>query len=207
MSHATRAAAPIAALALVLAAVGCEFLDQPDTFDLPGASVRVSLTDDPSQDFASAEVSITRVYISRHGDDASVVDLLEASEAPQTVDLLRLRDNIETMIAESAVPSGRYDKLNIVVDAAEVELASGRSFLDGTASRLVEPPGDGGADIRVSLSEPLVVEDGLMTLVVVEFVVADSFLLASYPDEPDVVGEIRFEPVLVEKRRHDTPLG
>ncbi len=201
------AAALVIALALVVAGFACELIDSQETFELRGASVRVSLTDDPSPDLAAAQVKISRVYLSGPDVDAPVVNLLDETEAPLQVDLLGLRKNVETMIAESEVTPGIYDELHVVVDDAEVELMAGKSFLDGTARRVVSPAQGSSEDIVVALSEPLAVEDGVMTLVVLDFAVDESFVVASYPDEPNLVGEIRFEPVLVEKRRHDIPLG
>ena len=165
------------------------------------SQVRVMLTDAPSDLIASAKVTISRVYLV--GDDDASVDLRLASDPPLTFELLDLRNGLQTLLADHAVPARHYGQLRMVVDAAEVTLVDGATFSDGTRTKALKVPSGMQSGIKVQLAEPITADAGELTIVTVDFDVADNFVLQGPSDAPNGV---IFTPVLQEKGRAETPI-
>ncbi len=196
----------LCAVVLVVATTfGCTVLDDRSPFETPDATVRINLTDAPSDAFASAEVSFSRVLLVG-AEDGSVVDLLSTTTAPPRFDLMRLRGDAEALLVEAHVPSGRYGKLTLVVDRARVRLAPGFVFRDGSAERVIEAPGGRSRFIDAELDAPLDAVAGAVTLLVVDFDVDESFAIDRDETRPGVVRDVSLIPILREKRRHGLPL-
>jgi hypothetical protein len=170
------------------------------SFDGNAGTLQVALTDAPSDYIASAEVTISEVYAISAADD-SRFDLLDPADAPRTFDLLELRDGLEAFLAERPVPEDVYGQLRLVVERARVTLIEGETFDDGTVTRDLFVPSGAQSGIKVQLDEPLEVEEGEVTLVVVDFDVDESFVIQGNPETPAGIKGILFTPVLEEKRR------
>ena len=117
---------------LILGAGACS----DDSTGVELSSVRILLTDAPSDVIASAEVWISRVYL-QGGDDEETeggrVDLFNDPEKPQHYDLLTLQDGVTADLTGAVeVDVGLYGSLRLVVDRALVTLVEGVSFEDGT---------------------------------------------------------------------------
>jgi hypothetical protein len=168
------------------------------------SQVRVLLTDAPSDLIASAEVTISRVYLV--GEDGVSVDLKPVAEPHLTFELLDLRNGVEAFLADRRVPAARYGQLRLVVEEAEVTLVDGVTFEDGTSSRTLHVPSGMQSGIKVQLSAPLEAEAGELTIVVVDFDVDRNFVLQGNPDTPAGLKDVLFTPLLHEERREETPL-
>ena len=188
-------------LALVVLTAACHGADEV----VGGNSqVRVMLTDAPSDLIASARVTISRVYVV--GGDSGSVDLMSPSDAALSFDLLDLRNGVEALLADRAIPAATYGQLRLVVDEAEVTLADGVTFEDGTSTRTLRVPSGMQSGIKVQLATPIDADPGELTLVVVDFDVDRNFVVQGNPDTPAGVNSVLFTPVLLEKRREAAPL-
>ena len=188
----------LGAVVLTAGAAGCND-------DVTGGSsqVRVMLTDAPSDLIASANVTISRVYLVGEGDGH--VDVMPATETPVTFDLLDLRNGVEALLADRPVPAGSYEQLRLVVDDAEVTLVDGLTFSDGSSTRTLFVPSGMQSGIKVQLADPIEADPGEITIVVVDFDVDQNFVLQGNAEPPTEIDGILFTPVLQEKRREEAP--
>lgn len=173
------------------------------------AEIHVLVTDAPSDYIASADVTFSRVYLKaddgdtdmENGDGAGDVDLLDEGADPVTYDLMLLRDGIEALLAEAMVPEGTYHQLRMVVQSATVTLADGVTFEDGSNMATLFTPSGMQSGIKVQLAEPIMADDGSLTIVVVDFDVNENFVIHGDPTVPNGVSDILFTPSLNEKSR------
>jgi hypothetical protein len=166
--------------------------------------VRVLLTDAPSDLIASANVTISRVYLV--GGDGGFVDVMPASDPPVTYDLLDLRNGVEALLADRPVPAGTYGQLRLVVAEADVTLVDGVTFEDGTSSRTLFVPSGMQSGIKVQLAAPIDADPGEITIVVVDFDVDRNFVLQGSDTTPAEIQDIQFTPLLHEERREEGPM-
>jgi hypothetical protein len=173
----------------------------------------VLVTDAPSDYIASADVTFSRVYLKaddddmdmENGDGASDVDLLAEGADPVTYDLMLLRDGIEALLAEALVPAGTYHQLRLVVQSATVTLADGVTFEDGSNMATLFTPSGMQSGIKVHLDEPIMADEGSLTIVVVDFDVNENFVIHGDPMVAGGVSDILFTPSLHEKSRAEMP--
>jgi hypothetical protein len=127
------------------------------------AKMRVVLTGAPPRSVASAWVKVSQVVLVS-ADRNVPVDLRGVSRSLFTYDL-RWLDGVDVVLAEAAVPPGRFDGLLVQFSHADVTLRDGHQFTDGaTVGRLEGPP----RWIAVRLREPLDVRPGTMTVLRVD---------------------------------------
>ena len=186
--------------ALVLGAAACS--DGSTGVEL--SSVRILLTDAPSDVIASAEVWISRVYL-QGGDDEETeggrVDLFNNPETPQHYDLLTLQDGVTADLTGAVdVDVGLYRSLRLVVDRARVTLVEGLLFEDGTDNATLFVPSGSSSGIKVLLNQALEVVEGETTTLTVDFDVDQNFVIQGN-DGPDGVRGIIFTPLLRELTR------
>ena len=185
---------------LVLGAAACS--DGSTGVEL--SSVRVLLTDAPSDVIASAEVWISRVYL-QGGDDEETeggrVDLFNYPETPQYYDLLTLQDGVTADLTGVVdVDVGLYRTLRLVVDSARVTLVEGVSFEDGTDNATLFVPSGSSSGIKVLLTGDLEAVEGETTTLTVDFDVDQNFVIQGSLG-PGGVRRIIFTPVLRELAR------
>ncbi|HEX6850821.1 MAG TPA: DUF4382 domain-containing protein [Candidatus Polarisedimenticolaceae bacterium] len=174
--------------------VGCS-----GTNEVTGGSsqVRVLLTDAPSDSIESANVTISRVYLT--SDAGPHVDVMPAGDPSVTYDLLDLRNGVEALLADRVVPAGTYGQLRLVVESADVTLVPGLTFEDGTNFRSLKVPSGMQSGIKVQLATPIDADPGEITIVVVDFDVNQNFVLQGATGT--TVNDVLFTPLLQEKRR------
>jgi len=178
---------------------GCDDPAGPDG----QARVQVLLTDAPAEYFASAEVTISRVYLQGGGEeDAAPVDLFNDAENPHVYDLLLLQDGVTADLTGLVdVPDADYGQLRLVVSSAVITLADGYTFSDGTTEKELQIPSGAQSGIKVQLTEPVAAVEGSTTIVVVDFDVYENFVIQGNPDTPAGIHGILFTPVLRETDR------
>ena len=159
------------------------------------ARVQVLLTDFPLEAIASAEVFVSRIYLTGEGDGQ--VDLFNDQGSPHEIDLLDLQDGVTfDLTGKVPVPAGSYGQLRFVVDEAHIALNEGFTFSDGSSERSLTVP---SGFFRVILygeedgSGSLAFEGGETKIVLVDFDVSQSFVFQGPPDSPSGV---HFKPVL-----------
>jgi len=170
------------------------------------ARVQILLTDAPADYIEEAWVWISRVYLIPGEEDPEqgppFVDLFNDAENPLSYDLLTLRDGvIADMTGEVDVPAGRYNQLRMIVADAEVTLADGYTFSDGSSTRKLFIPSGAQSGIKVNLSEPLTTEAGTINVVLVDFDVDQNFVIQGNPESPAGIQGILFTPMLRELSR------
>lgn len=168
-----------AALAVGALASGCE-----DGITTPAdgtTRLQINLTDFPLDILESAEVWISRVYLT--GGAEGRVDLFNDSDDPHHLDLLLLRDGVQAdLTGMNEVEADSYGQLRLVVDSARVTLVDGITFTDGSQSKNLFVPSGAQSGIKVKLmgedegENGLVLEEGSTTVVLVDFNVEQNFV-------------------------------
>jgi hypothetical protein len=169
--------------------------------------IEIRLTDAPADVIESAEVWISRVYLQGGTDSTDArIDLFNDSEDPQSFDLLELQDGLFASLTDTVdVPAGNYAQLRIVVDSARITLVEGLTFTDGSTSKLLMMPSASTSGIKVQLAEPIDADAEELTIVLVDFDVAENFVIQGNPNSPAGIHGILFTPVLHEKNRQSAP--
>ena len=188
---------PILGLSL-LAMTACDSSTEP----AGDATIRVQLTDAPSDMLDSARVWISKVYLQggAEGDDEpGRVYLFEAQDGDEarSFDLLRLRDGVVADLAEATVEPRAYAQLRLVVDSSRIWLAEGFEMEDGATTASLRIPSGSSSGIKVQLERPLDAESEATELIVVDFDVDEAFTFQNV-GPTGVVRQVRFSPVLRE---------
>jgi len=191
---------------LAVAATGCSSADR--SLSAGDSSVRVLLTDAPSDIIADAEVTISAVLLvpGSGEDDSDAVALLGPGDGPRVFDLMDLHNGLSALLAERIVPAGNYSQLRLIVDQASVTLVDGTTFRDGSSTRELTVPSGAQTGIKVRLDEPIEADEDMVTIVVVDFDVDNSFVLQGNPDTPSGLQGVSFTPVLREFSRSEEPM-
>lgn len=161
------------------------------------ARVRVELTDAPSDYVAAAHVDIGRI------------EILSADGPPQTVvedageyDLLTLQDGVTAALGEIDVEPGRYLELRMIVESAEITLADGYTYEDGSTTKAIAVPSGAQTGIKVKLFSA---EDGEgagieirpgETVLVVDFDVSQNFVMQGDAESSSGIKGFNFTPTL-----------
>lgn len=161
------------------------------------ARVRVELTDAPSDYVAAALVDIGRI------------EILSADGPPQTVvedageyDLLTLQDGVTAALGEIDVEPGRYLELRMIVNSAEITLADGYTYDDGSTTKAIAVPSGAQTGIKIKLFGA---EDGEgagieirpgETVLVVDFDVSQNFVMQGDAESPSGINGFNFTPTL-----------
>jgi len=189
----------------VVVAMACSGIDNSIT-GTGDSAVRVYLTDAPSDYIAAAEVTISSVQLVPGDDDTGWVELLDDGESPATFDLLELQNGVNELLAESLVPAGVYSQLRLIVAEATVTLIDGYAFNDGTVTQTLFVPSGEQTGIKVETSGVIEAEEGMVTIMVIDFDVDQSFVINGDPETPAGIHGILFTPELVEISRTEQSL-
>lgn len=194
---------PASALLLALGLMG--LWGCGDSTGSPTGKVQIQLTDAPAGAIESAEVWISRVYLQGGGgdgdEDGGRFDLFDDADNPRHYDLLTLQDGIVADLTEEMeVPEGTYSQLRLVVDSAVVTLTPLYEFTDGTREAVLKVPSGSSSGIKVQLERSVEVEEGELTVVLVDFDVEDNFVLQG-GGQGTVINGVIFTPTLKEKSR------
>jgi len=195
-----RRVTPWAILLLAVLVSACSQVDNSISGNGDSA-VRIFLTDAPSDYIASAEVTISSVRLVPDDEDTGWVELLDAEESPMTFDLLELQDGVNALLAEKLVPAGTYSQLRLLVEDATVTLIDGYEFEDGTVTQTLLVPSGTQTGIKVHTNGVIEAEEGLVTVMVIDFDVDQSFVINGDPETPAGINRILFTPELVEVSR------
>ncbi|MEX1259099.1 MAG: DUF4382 domain-containing protein [Gemmatimonadota bacterium] len=163
-------------------------------------TIQVLLTDFPLEAIESAEVTISRIYLTGGGEGH--VDLFNGPEEPHQMELLDLQNGVTLdLTGEVPIPEGSYGQLRFVVDEARLALADGYTFAGGASDiELTVPSGFyrvilHGEEDEEDDSGSVVIEGGETTVVLVDFDVAASFVFQGPLESP--IG-VLFKPVLMQ---------
>jgi hypothetical protein len=139
------------------------------------APVNLYLTDAPSDQIASAQVWISRAYLSPGG--------FTITDTPQEFDLLTLQNGVTALVGSDLIPVGDYAQLRLVVDSARVSLVAGATFADGSSSRTLKVPSGAQSGIKVVFAGRVHI-DPAGADIVVDFPVGENFVFQGPASSP-----------------------
>lgn len=165
------------------------------------ASVRVLLTDAPSDYVDSAWVDIGAVELIPAGDGGPVT--LSADGTDGFVDLLDLQGTATTLLADADIPAGDYNQLRLIVEDARVALAEGYTFNDGSTSKSLFVPSGAQTGIKLNLAGsagegdggPVTIAAG-ETVLILDFDVNQSFVIQGDPETAAGINDVLFTPTI-----------
>jgi hypothetical protein len=162
------------------------------------AHLRILLTDAPSDYIESAVVEIGRIEILPANDGPPEVIVEDAG----SYDLLDLQNGVTADLGIAPIDAGDYSELRMFVESAEITLAAGYEFNDGTTTRTLFVPSGAQTGIKIKLMSPDGDDDAGVTIsqgetvLVVDFDVAQNFVIQGNPETPAGIHGILFTPVL-----------
>ena len=180
---ALRLSAGLAAMLVVAGAMACS---DATTSNASNGKITVLLTDAPG-DFKKAVVTISRIYMQGESDaEGGRVTLMDT---PVTTDLLTLANKTAELVKDATVPAGTYAQLRFVITGGyiEVENADGSTSIyassptyeglpaGSTVAGSLQMPSYAQSGLKVNLPGGGVKIDGEQKVVLVDFVVSESF--------------------------------
>lgn len=165
------------------------------------ASVRVLMTDAPSDYVDSAWVDIGAVELIPAGEGGPVTLAVDGTDG--FVDLLDLQGGVTALIADADIPAGDYSQLRLIVEDARVALADGYEFNDGSTSKSLFVPSGAQTGIKLNLAGsagdgdggPATIASG-ETVLVLDFDVNQSFVIQGDPEAASGINDILFTPTV-----------
>lgn len=112
-------------------------------------------------------------------DDSASVDGWTTLATPKLkIELLSLRNGVSTLLGSAKVPAGSYRSFRVVIDPSQssVTLKNG-TVLTSSSSPSVAFPSAARSGIKIKLDKPISLSGGGTTAVLVDFDVAQSFVL------------------------------
>lgn len=186
----------VAAPLLMLAAGACDEATSPDGT----GQFSVALTDAPSAMFSEATVDIGAIQLV--GEASGPITLTQDGGVH---DLLDLQNGVMADLATLDIEAGTYHQLRLIVESAEVTLAEGYEFSDGTTTRSLFVPSGAQTGVKVNLrhaentseeSGGVEISSGETILVVLDMDVERNFVLQGDPDGPEGLLDVLFTPLV-----------
>lgn len=186
----------VAAPLLMLAAGAC------DETVSPGGTGQfsVALTDAPSAMFSEATVDIGAIQLV--GEAGGPITLTQDGGVH---DLLDLQNGVMADLATLDIDAGTYHQLRLIVESAEVTLAEGYEFADGSTTRSLFVPSGARTGVKINLrhaddtsegSAGVEIASGEEILVVLDMDVSQNFVLQGDPDGPEGLLDVLFTPLV-----------
>lgn len=157
----------------------------------------VLLTDAPTDYLASAVVEFGSVELIPTDGPPVVL-----SDEGGSFDLLDLQGEVTALLASGAAEAGSYRQLRLKIESAEVTLAEGHEFTDGSTTKSLKVPSGAQSGLKLLLTEDGqgdetgTLEEGGETTAVVDFDVSRSFVIQGNPDTPAGIKGVLLKPVL-----------
>jgi hypothetical protein len=181
----------------LLAGLTLAACDSPTATDRD-AQLQIQLTDAPADYLASAVVEIGRIEILPADGGPAVVVVQDAG----SYDLLDLQNGVTADLGAADIESGQYAQLRMVVQSAQLTLAQGYQFTDGTTSRTVFVPSGEQTGIKINLTTADGDTDAGVeirpgeTILVVDFDVSQNFVMQGDAESPAGIQGYLFTPTL-----------
>ena len=161
-----------------------------DDNDNGKGTVKILLTDAPfpGDQVAEANITVDKIEIRMTGDSARFIVL---SEEEKAFNLLDLRNGITAELAEVELESGVYNEIRLHIVDANVVLK------DETASAFsLKIPSGTSSGLKIKIKNGLVVSDGSLSSVLLDFDVSQSFVVQGNPKSPKGITGFIFKPVI-----------
>lgn len=143
-------------------------------------TLELRITDAPSDDFESATIFVSSVYV-KGGTAGATESLVSSTKA--SFDLMTLQNGVTASLASATVAAGSYSQIRLVVDSARVVLKAGKTFADGSTTARLQVPSGSESGLKINFAGPVTVSSGTATAIV-DFDVAGSFILQGPRDAP-----------------------
>jgi hypothetical protein len=162
------------------------------------ATLRVLLTDAPVDYLESAVVEIGRIEILPADGGPAMVIVEDAG----SYDLLQLQNGVTADLGVAPIEAGQYTQLRMIVESAELTLADGYEFNDGTTTRTLFVPSGEQTGIKINLTTADGDEEAGVdirpgeTVLVVDFDVSQNFRIQGNPETPAGIHGMLFTPTL-----------
>lgn len=187
----------LTAVLSLLAGITLAACDSP-TDVARSAHLQIQLTDAPADYLASVVVEIGRIEILPTDGGPAVVVVEDAG----SYDLLQLQNGVTADLGSALIEPGRYGQLRMIVESAELTLAPGYEFTDGSTSRTLFVPSGAQTGIKINLTmadgdadEGVDIRPG-ETVLVVDFDVSQNFVLQGNAESPAGIKDFLFTPTL-----------
>ncbi len=178
---------------IILAAVSILLMPacKKTSYDGPGRLV-IKVTDAPFpiSSIESATVTISKVELRKAGD--SIPDgnpFIEVFSGTKTFDLLDLRNGLVGDLVDMVIPQGSYDLIRLYVDEASLKLKDGGDFT-------VKVPSGKQTGIKLFIEPRLNVVGGLTEELLLDFDLANSFVMRGNLNSPHGINGFIFKPVI-----------
>ena len=187
--HLGKVAALLVAAGVTAGAIACS---ESGVTSQGRGTLQVHLTDAP---FPTDSVSRVDLYVVRVDGKLAESDSAEAARGTtddsvgtdgwstiatpkQKVELLALRNGVSTLLGSTSVTAGSYRSFRIIIDPSQssVTLKNGL-VLSSTSSPSVAFPSAARSGIKIQLDKPITVTEGSTTPMLVDFDVAQSFVM------------------------------
>jgi hypothetical protein len=151
----------------------------------------LTLTDAPFPiDMVSqANVTITKIDIRRDSTEVDDAVFETISEEVQSFNLLDLQNGVKSSLADLQLEVGSYDLVRLFVDEASVVLKDGSQFD-------LNIPSGAQTGIKVFISPSIEVTGGLTSELLLDFDVANSFVVRGNPNTPAGINGFNFKPTI-----------
>lgn len=191
--------APVAVAVAALAFAACD--SDGTGLNSQDASVRVLLTDAPSDYIKNAWVDIGAVHLLRSDDGDGDIIVLTDDGTDGLVDLLELQNAATRELAHQDIEAGIYTQLRLIIESAEVELVDGYEFNDGSTRKTLFVPSGAQTGIKLNLRDAGDGSTGVWiaggeTVLVLDFDVSQSFVIQGNPETPAGIKGVIFKPTL-----------
>lgn len=160
-------------------------------------TMSVALTDAPEAMFAEAIVDVGAIQLIGDGPPITL------TEDGGVHDLLTLQDGVMADLATLEIEAGTYHQLRLIVESAQVTLAEGYEFNDGTTTRDLFVPSGAQTGVKVNLhdagdedGEGVVISSGETVLVVLDMDVSQNFVIQRDADGPAGIEGVLFTPLV-----------
>lgn len=192
------------AAALAVGAAGCDQATNLDQTAADGpATLKVLLTDAAADYLAAARVDIGEVQL-LPVDGAPVTVSEDGTDG--MVNLLDFQNGATTVLAQADIDPGQYKQLRLIIDGADVTLADGYTFPDGSSTMTLKVPSGAQTGIKLNL-RPAETTDGSdadvgvsiipgETVLVLDFDASQSFVIQGNPETPAGIKGVHFQPTL-----------
>ena len=154
---------------------------------------------------AAAEVTVTQVFlIPVSGFSGEEIEIFNSS-AGKTFDLMNLQNGLQAELSQATVPAGRYDQVRVVLSGARVTLTDGFTFSDDSTTQILVTPSAQESGVKVLLRNDLDIPEGALTTLVLDFNIAQNFIVQMDAQSETMVRRVSFTPVIQEFRRDIGP--
>lgn len=160
------------------------------TMKITDAPFPVSVVDKVMVTVDKIEIRSVQTTTTTTGDNDHVEGVYTViSDKVQEFDLLKLRNGITSDLLEIEIGTGTYDMIRMHITASKVYLK------DGTSFDMKVPSGE-SSGLKIRLSPELVVEEGVINEVLIDFDLSKSFMMQGNHKIAHGIKGFIFKPVL-----------